>query len=104
MNERAMSERVLLEGSDVNSSTLPFPLVLTIFSKVFVPERESEFALTCKRGVSVVVIADVEETVIDVSVSVPDETLASEHPLANCAAIVMMNVLNFRVVSDMENI
>ena len=95
---------MLLDGSDVNSNTLPFPLFLTIFSKVLVPERESEFALTLKRGVSVVVIADVEETVIDVSVSVPDETLTSEHPLANCAAIVMMNVLNCRVVSDMENI
>ena len=103
MNERAVSERVLLDGSDVNSNTLPFPLFLTIFSKLFFPERESEFAFTLKRGVSVEVIADVDETVIHVSLSVPDETLASEHLLANCAAIVMMNVLNCRVVSDMEN-
>ena len=94
---------VPLVGIDLISNTLPFPLSLATFSKVVVSESVDELASRERSGVSVVVIADVEEIAIDVSLSVPDETLASEHPLSNCAAIVMMNALNCRVVSDMEN-
>ena len=44
-----------------------------------------------------------EETFMSVSVSVPHETLTSEKPWVNVAAMLMMNVLNVRSVSDMEN-
>ena len=91
-------------GRDANSKTLPFPLALVMFSKLFVPESVSELELTVMSGVSVVVEVREggEEMDMSVSVSVEEVSVISEYLVANCAAILMTNERNFKSVYEAE--
>ena len=65
---------------------------------VFVPVRVSDPAGTEMRGWLDVAYVDVQDNCIPVSVRVPDATLTSVFPDANCPAMVIMNWLRVRAV------